>query len=545
MRKKRATSNVVEGKNSKQEGAESAEKISSHSKKEKDAAPDRASPGQEAEVTGGVSGNEATAGDRSEGQASGEISTFNIQRSTSNVQRRGNAKNVPERETLLLPYQKKWVEDRSRLKLAEKSRQIGWTWATAYDLVRKLSLADARGSVVLDEWISSRDELQAKLFIQDLKNWARVLQVGAEDLGETVVDEVKQQSAMAIRFATGAFAYSLSSNADAQAGKRGGRTLDEFALHRDPRRLYAIAYPGITWGGQLSIFSTHRGSANFFNELVQEIKHKGNPKKFSFHRVTLQDALDQGFLHKLQSKLPPDDERQAMDEAAYFNYIRSGCADEETFQQEYMCVPGDDASAFLSYELIAGCEYPVNERWEYSIAELAKLTDLYLGMDVGRKKDLSVIPVLHKVGGVNFLRALVVMEKESFAAQEAVLYELLALPGMRRGCIDSTGIGMQLAERAQQKFGTYKVEAVNFSAPVKEELAYPVRAAFEDRSIRIPNDPKLRSDLRAIRKEVTAAGNIRFTADAGPDGHSDRFWGIALALHAGKQTGTGFSATLI
>lgn len=550
-----------------------------NSKQKRDAAPDRAcSPGQEAEVTGGESGNRATAGDQSahDTSASGEIYTGaaaadghgaaaadghgsarskpgapTILESKAASSRRtpnGAAKCVPERETLLLPYQKRWVEDRSRLKLAEKSRQIGWTWATAYALVRKLSLLGILP--VLDEWISSRDELQAKLFIQDLKNWARVLQVGAEDLGETVIDSGTrvdsgtrgsspfQQSAMAIRFATGAFAYSLSSNADAQAGKRGGRTLDEFALHRDPRRLYAIAYPGITWGGQLSLFSTHRGSANFFNELVQEIKHKGNPKKFSFHRVTLQDALEQGFLHKLQTKLPPDDERQGMDEAAYFDFIRSGCADEETFQQEYMCVPGDDASAFLSYDLIAGCEYKLEERWEWDAAGLSGLggqSGLYLGVDVGRLHDLTVFWLLEKTGGVCFTRKLICMEKATFESQEAVLYELLSLPALRRACIDRTGIGFQFVERAQQRFGEYKVEAVTFTAPVKEELAYPVRAAFEDRSLRIPNDAKVRSDLRSIRKETTAAGNIRFAADRGPNGHADRFWALALALHAGKH----------
>jgi Mu-like prophage FluMu protein gp28 len=91
---------------------------------------------------------------------------------------------------------------------------------------------------------------------------------------------------------------------------------------------------------------------------------------------------------------------------------------------------------------------------------------------------------------------------------------------------------MQLAERAADKFGTYRVEGVKFSGPVKEELAYPFRAAFEDLNIRIPNDPKLRADLRAIKKETTAAGNIRFSADRGENGHSDRFWAGALAIHA-------------
>ena len=64
-----------------------------------------------------------------------------------------------------------------------------------------------------------------------------------------------------------------------------------------------------------------------------------------------------------------------MDEAEYFDYIRGGCADEETFQQEYMCVPSDDASAFLSYELIDACKYKPGEKWELTLDELRQCKD--------------------------------------------------------------------------------------------------------------------------------------------------------------------------
>ena len=56
----------------------------------------------------------------------------------------GKCKCFPERDTLLLPFQAKWARDNSRLKIAEKSRQIGWTWSTAYRLVSQKSLVDAR-----------------------------------------------------------------------------------------------------------------------------------------------------------------------------------------------------------------------------------------------------------------------------------------------------------------------------------------------------------------------------------------------------------------
>lgn len=432
-------------------------------------------------------------------------------------------------DTFFLPYQAKWIKDRSRLKIYEKSRQIGISWASAYEDVANTSAAkDAQ-----DTWVSSRDDIQARLYLEDCRKFADILTISAKDLGEVIIDPDRKISSYSIGFANGHRINSMSSNPDAQAGKRGARKLDEFALHPDPRKLYGIAYPGITWGGALAIISTHRGSANFFNELVEEIRHKGNPKGFSLHRTTLQDALDQGFLAKLQAKLPADDIRQDMDEAAYFDFIRAGCADEESFLQEYMCVPANDAAAFLSYDLIAGCEYPATEAWETDLKDAKN--PLFVGVDVGRDHDLTVIWVVEKFGGHAFTRRIIELKAQTFDTQESELYQILELPQVRRCCIDQTGIGRQFAERAQKRFGNYRVEGIHFTGPVKEELAYPVRAAFEDKSVKIPRSDFIRADLRSIQKEVTASGNIRFAADRGKNGHADRFWALALALHAGKS----------
>ncbi len=430
------------------------------------------------------------------------------------------------REPILLAYQADWVLDNSRLKIAEKSRQIGWTWSEGYKIVREKSQMESR----LDHWISSRDDIQARLFLEDCKSFAGLLNIAAKDLGLMVIDD--KCSAYVLSFANGLRAHSMSSNPDAQAGKRGGRTLDEFALHPDPRKLYSIAYPGITWGGSLSIFSTHRGTANFFNELINEVKHKNNPKQFSLHSVTLEAALADGFLYKLQKKLPANDPRQQMDEGEYFNFIKAGCADEETFAQEFCCIPSDDNSAFLTYELITGCQYRAEENWQTDLSDAKG--KLFVGVDIGRVKDLTVIWVLEQLGDVMFTRRVIEMRNETFDSQENILYPILALPQVQRCCIDQTGIGRQFSERAQSRHGKYKVEGVTFTGAVKEELAYPLRAAFEDRALRIPDNDHVRSDLRAIKKETTASGNIRFSADRGANGHADRFWALALALHAGK-----------
>lgn len=434
----------------------------------------------------------------------------------------GRARIIPENTAaIFLPYQSRWVLDQSRLKLMEKGRQIGLSWSTAYATVSRTALATARN----DQWVSSRDDIQARLFLEDCKLWSGNLDLAARDLGEVALDPEGKHSAYVLRFANGKRIHSMSSNPDAQAGKRGGRVLDEFALHPDPRKLWSIAYPGITWGGAMEVISTHRGSHNFFNQLIREAREKGNPKKISLHRVTLEDALADGFLWKLQQSLPADDERQEMDEADYFNWVKSGTADEESFLQEYMCQPADDDAAFLEYDLIAACEYPEGTAWT-----TIEGRQLYAGIDIGRKKDLTVIWILERLGDVLYTRHVETMRNMSKPDQEKVLWPWL--DRCVRSCVDATGLGIGWADDAQAKFGDYAVEAVTFTTRVKEALAYPVRSHMEERRLRIPYDRDIRADLRSVTKQVTAAGNVRFTAERTPDGHADRFWALALALQA-------------
>lgn len=432
--------------------------------------------------------------------------------------------------------------DPAIMKLMEKSRRIGISYGSAYEDVRRHSHADNR----LQTWVSSRDELTARQYVRDCMAFAKILNAAAVEIGETILtdDGGKQHTAQTINFANGQPLHSLSSNPDAFAGRGGYVKLDEFALRKDPGAVYAIAGPTIDWGGALAIISTHRGSGNYFNTLIREINEKGNPKRFSHHKVTLQDALDQGFLWKLQTKLKDGDPRLDFDEAAYFDYQRSRARDQETFLQEYMCVPADDAGAFLEYALIDGACYKEGEKWEFTIEQARACGNpIYCGIDIGRRHDLTSLLVVEKVGGVFLVRKRIDLFKMMFSTQESVVYPWIELA--KRTCIDATGLGMQFAERAQQRFGKYRVEGITFSNAVKEELAYPVRSAFEDGAIKIPfgDDPFI-SDLRKIRKETSAAGNIRFVADSDDDGHADRFWALALALHAGKTAKTNYTATL-
>ena len=159
--------------------------------------------------------------------------------------------------------------------------------------------------------------------------------------------------------------------------------------------------------------------------------------------------------------------------------------------------------------------------------------DLYVGIDIGRRKDLTVIWCIERFENNKYTRKVKVLEKTPFHIQYEIISEILKHPKLRRCCIDSTGIGMQLAEQAVRDFGQYRVEAVMFTNKSKEEMAYNLRTNFEDKQVIIPAEHDIREDLHSIQKITTKAGNIRFDAETSEvNGHADRFWALALALIA-------------
>lgn len=417
-----------------------------------------------------------------------------------------------------LSYQLRWLKDRSPLKIVEKSRQTGFTSTTELGLLLRVAERGAR----LDGFVSSRDELQAQLFVEGCQAWGAILEIGAKYLGETLFDSRSGASAYVMECANGRRIYSLSSNPNALAGKRGHVVLDEFALHPDQALLYRVAKPVTTWGGQLEIISTHRGANSVFNRIIRDILERNNPMGWSHHKVTLQDAVSQGLAGRINHKTG-----RAETDEGFLARIRAECLDEEQWRQEYCCQPADDLCAFLSFELIEACEAPCLKDFNYL---LACQNPIFLGMDTGRKHDLTVIDVGELIGDVVWDRMRLELSGKTFSEQEHELFRFLSLSKLRRACIDATGLGMQLAERAKQRYG-WKVEPVMFTAAVKEEMAYRLRAGFEDRRLRIPTDVKLREDLRGIKKEVTQTGSLRFVGESG-ESHCDRFWAKALRQHA-------------
>ncbi len=435
-----------------------------------------------------------------------------------------------------LPYQIRWLKDSSPIKIWEKSRRIGATYVQAYEDAREA----AQG--LWDVWFSSADESAAREYILYCAKWAKLFDKAAKYLGVVILDSDKDIKAYMVTFANGRRINALSSNPKAFRSKGGKVILDEFAWHEDAETLWAAARPCITWGFPLRILSTHNGTNCRYYKFIDGVK-KGK-LNWSHHITQIQLAVDEGLVDKILRRKATDEEK-----AAWLKEQRESCFDENTWLQEYCCIPVDEASAFMTYEMLLACERD-DILWEGTVPDLRAQAvesglspstgDLYGGMDIGRKKDLSVIWLIEKLGHVRYTRLVKVMEKASFSVQRETLFEILKHPRLRRFCIDATGIGMQLSEEAQDAFGKYRVEAVTFTNAVKEDMGYGLKNSIEDRLLYIPADFEIREDFHSIRKVTTSSGNIRFDVAASEArGHADRFWACALANHAASDKSSG------
>lgn len=439
------------------------------------------------------------------------------------------------------PYQEAWLADNSRFKIAEKSRRIGWTYAQAYEDVR-----DAAKQIgAMDVWFSSADISAAKEYIRYCEMWAKLYDMAARSFEEEVVIDEKAFKVLVIEFANGKRINALSSNPKGFRSKGGKIVIDEYAFHENADELWKAASPSVLWGFPIRVFSSHNGKNTRFYRMVLE--SLSDTSLWSHHKVTIMDAIEQGLVERIK-QLDRVATPQEIDE--FLKECKALSGDDETFEQEFMCNPQDDKSAFISHALIFANEdalvpepiiilgEDVNEihHEDYSPEspiELKPKGRYFLGMDVGRKKDLTVIWILEELVGVFYTRLVLELHTMKFRHQYANLR--LFLPFMARACLDATGIGAQLAEAAVDDYGEWRVEAIQFTAPIKSEMAYGLKRAFEDRALRNPATEIVRKDIQKIKKSITASGNVRFEGERDADGHSDRFWALGLSKHAGSK----------
>ncbi|TDT86409.1 terminase large subunit domain-containing protein [Pseudodesulfovibrio indicus] len=411
---------------------------------------------------------------------------------------------------ILHPYQQRWAADQSRFKVGMFARQTGKTFTTTYEIADDILEHDIRKERT--RWvILSRGERQAKEAMDEgLKLHLRAMGAGfdaySEDSGYRYEDgsSIKAQE---IILKHGSRVTALPANPDTARGFSANVFLDEFAYHADSRKIWAALFPVISKPGlRLRVVSTPNGKGNKFYELMTDA---ALGKVWSRHVVDIHQAVAEG--------LPRD-----------IAELRAGLGDDDAWAQEYELKWLDEASAWLSYDLIGGVEH---ER--AGIPENYTGGPCFVGVDIGIRGDLFVIWIFEKVGDVLWTREVIVRKRISFAEQDALLDEVFARYHVVACRMDQTGMGEKPVEDAKRRHGQVRVQGVIFNPATKLYLATLGKEGFDDKTVRIPlGDQALRADLHKLRRESTPTGAPRFVAESDASGHADRAWACFLAQAA-------------
>jgi len=157
----------------------------------------------------------------------------------------------------LLPYQRRWVEDDSPLKIVVKARQIGYSFAAS---IRALLECLKRKTT----WVFlSKGERQSRLLMEKVQEHVQSCGILARAC-ESMFFEGTLIKQLEVRFANGSVIYGLPANPDTARGYSGSVTLDEFAFHADADKIYAALFPTITRGYGLEVISTPNGQQGKF-----------------------------------------------------------------------------------------------------------------------------------------------------------------------------------------------------------------------------------------------------------------------------------------
>ena len=436
----------------------------------------------------------------------------------------------------LLPYQQAWLADEAQLKIAEKGRRIGLTWAEAADDV--LIASSEGGSNVF--YISATQDM-AREYIEACALWARAFDLAAAELGESIYDDGSDATGTRrniktyeISFPrTGRRIVALSSRPTNLRGKQGVVVIDEAAFAPELAGLLKAAMAMLLWGDKVRIISTHDGVENPFNQLIQEVRagKRGDERQATVHRITFRQAVTDGLyrrvcLRKGYTWTPAAEAQWVADAYRFYG---------DDSAEELDAVPSLSAGAYLSLALIEqrmtsvkpplGPEI-IRGKWDDAFAYLPEDVRRYaidgwirenldpalarlnrnrrhvFGEDFARNRDQAVTVVLEEDVDL-VLRPMIVLELANcpFSCQQQIHFHLAdRLPRFRGGAMDATGNGAALAEAMAQRYGIEMVEQVKLNDAFYLAHMPKLKAALQDGTLRdIPRDEALRDDLRAIK----------------------------------------------
>ena len=474
----------------------------------------------------------------------------------------------PLADGVLMLHQKVWLEDKSRLKIAEKGRRTGITFAEALD--DTLIAASNRAAGGDNVFYIGDTKDKGREFIGYVAHFAKVVAHELIDIEEFLFEDIQEDgstrhiSAFRVRFASGFRVEALSSRPENIRGLQGTVVIDEAAYHKDVRAVLDAVMALLIWGGRVRVISTHNGVLNAFNELIREARAGKN--KFKVHFIPFETAVKNGLYRRVCLIKGWDYSEE--DEQAWIDEIRGAYGPRQSaMRQELDAIPAEAEGAALTRVQIEACMkagIPIlrwaceddfknapehirkAEQLEWCTKNLMPILDKLdpgrphcFGVDFARSGDLTFM-LFFEIGKDLVRRTVFAIELRNvpFDQQRDVLfYAGDGLPRLVAGALDATGNGQYLAEKAAQRWGE-SIHEVHLTTSWYQANSPVYVEAFTDGTIVLPLDDDVLKDNQAlsfVNGIIRVPNDMRFKGADGLDRHGDSAPAGILAYFASRQ----------
>jgi len=406
-------------------------------------------------------------------------------------------------------YQAKFLTDPHQFVVARWCRQSGKSFSVGA-LLLHIALTNPHVHI----GIVAPSLRQSKNVIQKMGGFIKRLERG---IGGNLIKKARKT---AIECGDGAVIEALPNNPDTVRGP----TLfvvycDEWGFVKNDEEMYdAILFTLGTTNGRLIATST----PSIKNSLFYKMCFDPNYEDFSRHHINWRQAVEPygplkpNILEKIKKQLLGDPWR---------------------WQREMEAEFAEDVDRFFPLELIIKCQDPdpldsKYKDWDYYPFEHMPLGEFYIGADLGKKVDFSVVAVIEKRRDGKF-RLVHLKQFPLETPYASVIGYVKAIcdryKNVGKIAVDRTGVGEYIVEDMEKAI-PIPTEGVLLTVPSKQEVLGNLKRRMEEGNVLIPYDQDLFAEMNAEQFELMKSGQNQFSHPSGT--HDDRLWALALAVYA-------------
>lgn len=405
----------------------------------------------------------------------------------------------------LFRYQIDWLADPSRMKIALKSRQIGFSEVIVWEMLLE-ALANPRRKI----FVVSVNLKAAKAILERVADRAELLRDAGINVGLT--HALKES----LTFYNGSRIEALPCKASSVRGVSGSLYLDEFAFYVGDTAIWTALQPIISRGVgtahalRVRIVSTPWGRHNEYFRLWDRAKG------WSRHKVDLHKAVAAGH------PVDPDALRPGYTAAAW--------------AQEFLCSFDAAAGMYFPPSLLRRCTIARPPNLEGRILtgiDLASLVDNTSLVDLAERRSLRTGRDVVEVVGCQAHAGM------PYPDQVDLFGHHVEEVGPERLVVDAGGAGVPVTQYLELEHGEL-VDGQHMHNAWQVAVVESIKLALEQGRMALLADEGFLRDFAAVEQVPTANNRKSYKIKRTKQGHGDRFWALALAwsrtsLYAGPE----------